>query len=334
MNNEGVDLSATNLEIGIKTKIRSKTEQSGKITVPSQILTSFVSYLPEEKVEFETINNEIKITSGKWKTKIKTQPAEDYPLIPEVEKKQNFKIKSSVLKNALSQTIFAAINNESRPELSGGYFNINQEKSELIVVATDSYRLAEKKVEVLENIKNSTNFIIPIKTLQELARILSEINENEEVNIFLEENQIMFKTDNIELTSRLIDGEYPDYKQIIPQNLQTSVEFSKNEIINAIKAAGLFAKIGVFDVIFEFKSPDKIIIKSTNTQIGENEAEIKAEIKGNNCKIVFNYHYILEGLLNIPQDKVVLELTSGENPAILKPQGKDDYLYLIMPIRQ
>ncbi|MBU4481884.1 hypothetical protein KKC16_00300, partial [Patescibacteria group bacterium] len=100
------------------------------------------------------------------------------------------------------------------------------------------------------------------------------------------------------------------------------------------KATGLFAKTGVYDVFFNFKVPDTIIVKSINAQVGENEAKIAAEITGDNCDIVFNYHYILEGLLNIPQDKMEINLTSSENPAILKPQGSEDYLYLIMPIRQ
>jgi len=334
VDNEGVNLSATNLEIGITTKMRSKTEEYGKITVPARILSSFVNYLPEEKVSFEMVGNEIKITSGSWKTKIKTQPAEDYPLIPEVDQKESFSLKANEFKKALSQTVFAAVNNESRPELSGGYFKISSENSELILVATDSYRLAEKKVKLSKDVKKEFNFIVPIKTLQELMRILSEVSDDIEVNVFYEENQIKFVLDGIELTSRLIDGEYPDYKQIIPSNLQTKVVFSKNEIVNAIKAAGLFAKTGVYDVLFSFKSPDKIIVKSTNSQVGENEAQIAAEINGNDCEIVFNYHYVLEGLLNIPQDKIQIDLTSSENPAILKSAGSEDYLYLIMPIRQ
>lgn len=328
-----IELSATNLEIGVKVKIRGRIEKPGKITLPARILSSFVNFLPEEKVEFELLeNNEMRIASGKWNTKIKTQPAEDYPLIPGVDKKNSFKIKASSFKNTLNQTIFAAVSNESRPELSGGLFKINDK--ELIIVATDSYRLTEKNIELLSSIKKESSFIVPIKTLQELLRILGELESESEIEIFWEENQIMFMMDEIEFTSRLIDGEYPDYKQIIPQASNTNVTFNKSEMINAVKAAGLFSKTGIFDVNFEFKAPDKIIIKSANTQLGENTAEIKADIKGEDNNIVFNYHYILEGLTNIPQEKIVMELTNANNPAVIKPEGEEDYLYLIMSIRQ
>lgn len=329
---DGIDLMATNLEIGIKVKIRSKTEKVGKITVPAKILSNFINYLPEEKVNFELINGEIKITSGTWQTKIKTQPAEDYPLIPEVERKNGIKVKVSCLSEALNQTTFAAVTNESRPELSGGFFKAGPHG--LVIVATDSYRLAEKKTKVLEGGKRETSFIIPIKTLQELGRVLTELTSEEEIQIFWEENQIIFLTPTIEFTSRLIEGEYPDYQQIIPQTSQTQVILSKNEIINAIKAASLFAKIGIYDVTLEFKTPDQVMIKSANAQLGENQAIIKAKVSGENNNIVFNYHYILEGLLNIPQEKIILEMTTSANPAVLKPEGSTDYLYLIMPIRQ
>ena len=328
-----IELSTTNLEIGIKVKIRGKINETGKITLPAKILSNFVNFLPESKIEFELLeNNEMQISSGSWQTKIKSQSADDYPLIPEVDRKNYFKIKVGNLKNALNQTIFAAVTNESRPELSGGLFKINNQ--ELKLVATDSYRLAEKKVEVLMNKNKESLFIVPIRSLQELVRLLTDLTNESEVEVFWEENQIMFLMDEIEFTSRLIDGEYPDYQQIIPQTSNTQAVFSKNEMINAVKAAGLFSKTGIYDVTLEFKSPDKIVIYSSNTQLGENKAEIKAQIKGDNNSIVFNYHYILEGLVNIPQEKVVMELTNPNNPAVLKPENKDDYLYLIMSIRQ
>ncbi len=330
---DGIEFSATNLEIGVKVKIRGKIDQMGKITLPARILSGFINFLPEEKVDFELLENkEMQINSGGWQTKIKTQPAEDYPLIPEMDKKNGFKIKASLFKNSLNQTIFAAVTNESRPELSGGLFKINEQ--ELVLVATDSYRLAEKKTEIIEGAKKEQSFIVPIKTLQELNRVASEIADEEEIETYWEENQIMFLINDVKFTSRLIDGEYPDYQQIIPQTHQTRAIFSKNEMINAIKATSLFSKTGIFDVTFEFKEQNKIIIKSANTQLGESTAEIKTEMEGVENVIVFNYHYILDGLINIPQEKVLLELTNSANPAVLKPVGKDDYLYLIMPIRQ
>jgi len=332
--NEGVNLSATNLEIGIKIKIRGKIEEPGKITVPAKTIAGFVGYLPEEKIEFEWLKNstEIKIFSGQWETKIKTQSAEEYPLIPEVAKENTLKLKIKQLKELLSETIFAAVTNESRPELSGGYFKILN--SELTLAATDSYRLAEKKTILSEEYKNKSHFIVPIKTLQELEKILAESADEEHIDIFWEENQILFTTSTMELNSRLINSEYPDYTQIIPIKHTTKVVFDKNQVINAVKASSLFVKTGIYDVAFEFKKPGKMFIKAANSQLGENQALVDCEIIGEENNIVFNYHYILDGLLKLTSERVVLEMMSSNNPAVLKADKKDNYLYLIMPIRQ
>lgn len=326
-----IELSATNLEIGIKTKIRGKIEKKGKITLPARILSSFINFLPEEKVEFEVLeNNEVQISSGTWKSKIKTQPADEYPLIPEIDKKNSFKILANNLRKILNTTIFAAVSNESRPELSGEYFELKNKN--LSIVATDSYRLAKSTSEIVDEIKKETSFIVPIKTLQELVRILNDV-ENLDVEIFYEENQVLFILGGVELTSRLIDGEYPDYKQIIPETFQTKVKFNKSEMVNAIKAAGLFSKTGIFDVSLEFEK-DKIVISSSNTQLGENKSEVRAEVDGDSTSIIFNYHYLLEGLVNNSNSNLILELTSPNNPAVLKTENDNENLYLIMSIRQ
>jgi len=331
--NDGIQLSATNLEIGVKNNIRGKVSKDGKITLPARILLSFINLLPEDRVEFELLeNNEMQISSGSWQTKIKTQSAEDYPIIPEVEKKESLKIDNKKIRNGLNSVIFASTTNESRPELSGVLFKIN--KNQLILVATDSYRLAEKKIKLDSEIKKEYDFIVPIKTLQEVVRVLGDFDDSSELEIYWEENQIMFVIENVVLTSRLIDGEYPDYEQIIPKNFNTKVGFNKNEAINAIKATSLFSKVGIYDVSFEFKNSGTMIMKSANNQVGENKAEIKAKVEGEDNQILFNFHYVLDGLNTVLGDDVFLELTNATNPAVLKSEGDESYLYLIMSIRQ
>jgi len=329
---DGIILSATNLEIGIKAKIRGKITTKGKITVPAKLITSFVNYLPEEKIEFELKDGELKIFSGKWQTKLKTQNIDEYPLIPKVEEKECVIIKNNVLVNLLNQTIFAATLNESRPELSGGKLIISDSK--IILVATDSYRLAEKKIELTKENKKKGNVLIPIKTLQELLRILTTEIKEDEIKIFWEENQITFSSSWWELTSRLINGEYPDYQQIIPEKWMTKIIADKNEIIKAVKATSLFTKNGIYDVIFEFKNKQEMIIKAVNNQLGENEAIINCQIEGENNMVVFNYHYILEGLVNFTNSEIILEMTNANNPVVIKQKNDPDYLYLVMPIRQ
>lgn len=331
---DGVEIVGTNLEIGIKNKIRASIEEKGKITLPAKLLASYINFLPDEKVSFELIknSNEIKIESGTWETKIKTQSADDYPLIPEVERKNSLKIKAKKFKEALNQTIFAALTNDARPELSGGYFLFNG--NNLTIVATDSYRLAEKHVELMEEVKKEGSFIVPIKTLQEIEKIITENDNNEDLEIYYEENQIIFLVAGVEVNSRLINGQYPDYKQIIPTKNNTEITIDKNNILNAVKASSIFTKVGINDVIFNFKKPNSVIIKAANNQLGENQAIIEGEISGEDNNIIFNYHYILEGLANLKEDKFVLEISNANNPAVLRPLEKKDYLYLIMPIRQ
>ncbi len=329
---EGIELTGTNLEIGVKVRIRGKSDEKGQTTVPARVLTSFINYLPEDKIEFELKEADLNIACQKWKTKLKTQPAEDYPLIPEVENKSSFKIKAHKFAQALNQTIFAAVNNESRPELSGGYFVFKD--NILTMVATDSYRLAERKVEIESDIKSEKKIIVPIKTLQELLKVLQDSEGEKNVEVCFEENQIKFVVENVEITSRLIDGEYPDYKQIIPDGFKTRVKFNKKQVINAVKASSLFSKSGINDVSFKCSEPDKFIINSVNNQVGENTIEIDSEVNGEEVTIVFNHHYVSEGMMNMNENKLVFELNGGTSPAILKAEDGEDYLYLVMPIRQ
>ncbi|MFA4942129.1 MAG: DNA polymerase III subunit beta [Patescibacteria group bacterium] len=339
INKSNIELVATNLEIGITHQVRGKIDSEGEFTVDSKVITDYINLLPSDKVECEQDGLEIKIKCQNYKTRINVQEASDFPLIPRVDKENFYSVSVDDLRSALSEVIFAVANNETRLELSGVLFSFSE--NGLTLVGTDSYRLAENKIKVKSNHHNHGKVIVPARTLQELVRVLSGFKESEqldgvsEVKICLSENQILFVFGSTELVSRLINGNYPDYGQIIPVNYKTRVIINKNELVRAIKASAIFSKAGVNDVALVFKAEaGQIMISSASSQVGESSVELKSEIEGDDNDIVINYRYFLDGLNNIYSDLVRLDLVNSGTPCILRPEKDDDYLYIVMPIRQ
>lgn len=340
-----INLITTDLEIGVKTSVRGKVEKTGEFTVQAKLISDYINLLPNEKIDFELIDNELKITCKNYKTKIKGENSEEYPVLPSVEKKQFFSFNLNSFKSSLSEVIFSVANNETRIELSGVFFEFNEEK--LILAATDSYRLAEKKVEYEKN--NFSNdvkkIIIPTKTLQEVLRFnvndkndtLTPENINININIYISDNQILFSYNDIELVSRIIEGQYPDYKQIIPDTNQkkTTIVFNRLDLIRAIKASSLFSKDNINDINLDFPSgKKKIVVSSINTQSGETVIDVDAEVNGEDNGVVLNYKYLLEGLSVLESDNVILEIINPASPCLIKAENRQDYLYIIMPIKQ
>ena len=336
-----VELVATNLEIGIVHNVRGKVETEGEFTVDSKVITDYINLLPSEKVEIEQINGEIEIKCENYQTKVKNQSAQDFPLLPVVSRENYYGVLVDEFRAALSQVIFAVANNETRLELSGVLFVFN--KNKLTLVGTDSYRLAEKEIAVKSSDPSAVDIkiIVPARTLQELVRILSNFKEAEqlqaggELKIYLSDNQILFTFGSTELVSRLIAGSYPDYKQIIPTNQKTSVLINKSELMRAIKASAIFSKTGINDVNLEFKQgAGQIRVSAISSQVGESTTDLKGEITGEDNEVLINYRYLLDGLNNISDDQIKMELISSNTPCVLKPAKETGYQYVVMPIRQ
>jgi DNA polymerase III subunit beta len=327
---DGLTLITTDLEIGVKVFVRSKIEEEGEFTVDAKLLNNFVSLLPKENIKIELKENSLEVKTKNQETSISGLEAEDFPLIPEIEKENEIEIPALDLKRALSQVIFAASLDGSRIEINA--VNFNFKKNELIIAATDSYRLAEKKIKIIN--QKETNLIIPLKTLQELIRILSEESEKK-LKIYFNENQILFVLDGAELISRVINGKYPDYQQIIPNDFVTSIKFRVMELVPAIKSVALFCKQGINDVKLSFNSQtQELIVATTSSSTGNSVAKITAEIKGQDNDIIFNYRYLLDGLSNFSSEEVVLKINNSKSPGLIQPMDNEAYLYLVMPIRQ
>ncbi len=347
--NKNIKLITTDLEIGIVSTIRGKMEKEGVFTVNAKTISDYVNLLPNKKIEIDQQGENLEIKCENYKTKIKGQVSDDFPLIPKVEKENKIKIKTEELKKALNQVVFSVASGDSRIELSGVLFSFDKE--ELTLAATDSYRLAEKKISIKSEDLNEINkktedenkkIIVPSKAIQELLKIISSSREKEEhqegekeTEVYISENQILFINGSTELVSRLIEGQYPDYKQIIPDKTKTSVTLDKTEFIRAVKTSSLFSKKGVNDINLDFpEGKNQVIISSASGQTGENIVEIDAQKKGKDNSVVINYQYLLDGLKTIEEDFVKLEVVDNNTPCLLKPVKNSDYIYIIMTIKQ
>ncbi|HKL16761.1 MAG TPA: DNA polymerase III subunit beta [Patescibacteria group bacterium] len=324
-------LITTNLQIAVKTKVRAKIKSQGKTTVPAKLLNDYIKLLPNKAINFEEKNNNLVIDNKNQKTNIKVTDPEDFPIVPKVDRKNKIKISASKFKDALESTYFTISSGEIRSEISGALFDFNKDnKNILTIVGTDSYRLAEKKVKIKDYDKKKS-IIVPLTTLQEVIRIIND-NSEEDLNIYISENQILFEYKDTEITSRLITGDYPDYKETIPETWVTECKFKKQDLINAVKQASFFVKEGINDITLDVKN-NELVVSSLNSQIGESTTKINAEIDGDKNKIVFNYRYLLDGLLHVKGEEIVLRLVNDNTPGIITSPEHESYFYLIMPIK-
>ncbi len=332
-----VEVVATNLEQAIVVTLRAKIDAPGAFTVPARTLNDFVNLLNTDKIDLELQENELLVKAGKSSTKIKGISAEEYPIIPTMEEGDGYVVKASDLQRGLAQVIPAAAKNDIRIELAGVFcgFCLDGGK-ELTMAATDSYRLAEGKIPVLQGAKER-RLVLPSRTAQEIVHSLSVgIEEKEEqVRILVNDNQIMVNHGATQIVSRLVEGQYPDYTAIIPKNFETSVEFSVERFSKEMKAAGLFTTTGVNAVSLVVRPVDGVVgITANSTQTGEYASEIEAEVDGKENSVLLNNRYVLDGLNNINTPTVSLKMINGDSPCILAPVGDGKYLYIVMPIRQ
>lgn len=331
-------LTSTNLEIAIETCIRGKVEKEGSFTVPASLFFSHVSFLSNEPIVIEIIKDELFLRYKNGETKIKGLSSEEFPIIPKIEKGGKHLLFGLELKKSIQQTISSCNPSETRPEISGILFSFSPESKTLTLVGTDSYRLAEKTI-VLKELSPSQKpkkIIIPIKTLQEFLRIfdVSKEDEKNEVEIFLSENQVVFYFQETKLISRVIQAEFPNYKEIIPKNFKTKAILEKESFIKVIKRIAPFSKTGINDISLTFL-PDKskVILSSLNNQLGESKTEIEAEVLGEKNSLAFNYRYLLDGLASLSSSEFSFEIIDDASPSLIKPFPEENFLYLIMPIK-
>lgn len=333
-----ITLYATNLELGASCVIRGKVEKEGSIAVPAKIITDYISLLPKEKITIEVHEDfTLHIKCHNYSTKILGMNPDDFPLMPHIETPTVLECQGQLLKKALQQTLFTVSVNESKQELSGLLFSVTQETKKLTLVGTDAYRLAESSIQIGECPKEDQLFIVPLRTAQEVSRIVSA-DVSGRVRIEWNEHQISFICDSCQLISKRIQGTYPDYKQIIPQSFTTKLILDVDECIKAVKTTSLFSKSTLSDIHLQCMTTNRdqgrLLLSSSNSTNGESSVQLELEMQGNENNVTLNYRYFLDGLQALESKKALLSMIDNVNPCILKPLEGEGYQYLIMPIRQ
>ena len=333
-------LSSTNLELGINYWVGGKIEEEGEITVPTKLFANFISNLPNSNVEIKLKGDVLNIKCDKYKTNIKGLNAKEYPLIPKIEAEPVFKINSSDFKQALIQVLPAISNSESRIEITGVFLDLSKlDKNKITLVTTDSYRLAEKTLilkeenvnkEALSLAGNISSVIIPKNAIQELIR---DLDDESLLEVVISENQILFKFNNANMISRLLEGKYPDYKQIIPNKFETEAVVNINEIANAIRVAGLFVSASNNIRLKTYPNSNILEVSSETSEIGSNNTKVAAEIKGKDLEVMYNHRYLSDGFGGIDGEKVVLKINSEKLPTVLTSATDKSLLCIIMPVR-
>lgn len=333
-----LSLSATDLEIGIKWWALSKIEKEGGIVVPSRLLLNFINLLPNKKINILNKDNNLDIECDNYKTKIKGFPLDDFPIIPKIGKEEYICVNSINFCKNLSQLVDIATPSTTRPEISGVYFNF--QKDLIIAAATDSFRLGEKKISLKSQslINKQQSVIIPQKTIKEVINIFGE--KEQELRIYFSPNQIMFESlmeetghEEVQVVSRLIEGEYPNYQEIIPKKSTTQIILNKDSFANQIKTASLFSgKVNEVRLTVNSKK-NEVKILSQSPEIGEHQSSVLGKIEGQDLEVAFNHKFLLDGLMKINNSEVKLELSGDSGPGTLKPVEDDSYLYVVMPIK-
>lgn len=321
-----LSIAATNLDIAITHYIGSKVAEEGSITVPARLMQDFVSSLPGGVIELKLDDYKLHINADKYNSTINGISAEDYPVMPAIDNGKSWKIPGKLLKQALQQVVVAASSDEARPVLTGVYWHTYEGK--LYMVATDSYRLAEKS---LISIDQEVDLLIPASALQDLLRILGD--HDEEVTVTHDDQQVLFTVGDVELVTRLIEGKYPDYRKLIPRTFASDATLKQKELVNITKVSSLFARESAGSVTLNLDAEQQLVsIRSIASQIGENTASASATIT-NEGAITLNSRYILDALHALSGEDVRVAFNGKLEPCILNDPNAKDYLHVIMPLK-
>lgn len=318
-------LTATDLNIGISCVKPVSILEAGAITIPAKRFFSIIRELSDDEIEINTKKNNIVIIETKnCQFKIIGLPPEEFPKLPEFKDKEVIKIEQSLLKHMLAQTSFAVSLDEIKYILNGILFKIA--KDTVTLVATDGKRLAVSKSKLAQSVSREFSFIVPFKTLQELDRNLTSEGE---VALIIGTNQVLFDFKDVVIISRLIEGEFPDYQQVIPPVSDQKIKMDRQQFLLAVRRAALLATPDYQAVKLEiFK--DKLVVSKSTPDVGESREEITAEYRGKEMMIGFNPVFITDVLKVLPEAAVELEVSGSEKPGVIRAQG---YIYIVLPMR-
>lgn len=320
-------ITATDLELAIETKIPAEIITPGEIVVTSGKFIELVKRIPNISIELEKNNLSLNIKYLNSQVELKGFDTNEYPMLPEINEDFNFKIKSNNLNSLIKKTLFASSPDESRPVFNGSLLNISN--NEIKFVTTDSHRLAINHLKINDDY-NNINIIIPRKTLNEIQKIFKD--DDEIITVYGNDKQICFINSDTKIISRLIDGKFPNFEQVIPRSFQTSFKANKKEFLETIERASLFIDtVDNLSIVKLFITDSNVNITSTS-ETGFINENINAYVEGDKLEISFNSRYLIEALKIIDTDDIEFKFSGSLSPAIMK-ETNDNYTYLVLPLR-
>lgn len=325
-NEAGILLKSTNLDLGVEFIVPAKIEEKGSVAVSASVLLNFLGGLEGEKIKMEVKDSNLKISTSKNNTTIKALPVDDFPMIPKVVG-ESFDIDGKQFVKGLKSVWYSAATSGIKPELSSVY--IYCEDGYVVFVATDSFRLAEKKIKIRKS-KDFGNILIPVKNIPEIIRIIE--NSEGDVTITLSKNQISCSFENVYLVSRVVDGIFPDYKQIVPKDEKTSVVVLKQDLVKALKISNIFSdKFNQIHIKIEQKNFE---ITTKNNDIGDTLNQIEAVVEGESIEVNFNQKYITDCFQSVDSDSLTLSFSGANRPLVIRSVPDTAFMYIVMPMNR
>ena len=330
-------LSATNLEVGINCWIGAKVEEDGAVTVPARTFIDLINALPAERVDMELAERTqaLNVRAGRSESNVKGIAAEEFPLVPVPEGEGGICIEPDVLRIAIDQIAFAAATDESRPILTGVLAKFDE--GQLTLAAADGFRLSVRTVPLPRPVSDPFSIIIPARALVELGRVSGEQKDPIVITVTPTRNQVLFQLTDIVLVSQLIDGNFPDYRQIIPRERTTHTVVDATVLLKACKTAHIFARDAAHITRLHAKpgtelAPGYMIVSATSAETGDDVSELDASIDGEEIEIAFNVKYLIDVLSVVGAPQVALDTTTPSSPGVLRAVGDDAFTHVIMPM--
>jgi len=326
---KSLKLRSTNLSLGIEVEIPAKIEKEGIVAISGAVLNGIFSNVSQnENVFLESVDGNLLIQTKKSKIKLKGQAHDDFPTIPRVSG-TSFEIESKKLIDGIKSVYYSSSVSDIKPEISSVFIYTNEDN--LIFVSTDSFRLAEKKIKT-KNLPEITGILIPFKNIAEILRVFGE--SPSVLKVCFNKNQISFSSDSVYLTSRIIDGVFPDYRQIIPKAAKTTATVLKQDLLNALKLSNIFSdKFNQVDL--KISSKEKVFeLSSANNDVGENKTYLDATLEGEEVQLGFNYKYFIDCFQSINSDSISIKMNGAQKPIIISGVSDNSFLYLIMPMNR
>ena len=323
-------LKSTNLDLGIEISLPVKVGEEGMVAIPGLVFSNFIQNLGSNKtVKLETGEGNLKVSTENNSTVIKSLPHDDFPTIPSLRGEKGFKMNTKDIVRGLKSVWYSSGTSSMKPELSSVF--VYHDDENIIFVATDSFRLAEKKIKI-KKIPDFNQILIPFKNVIEIIRVLEDAPD--EVEIYSTKNQISFIFEGVYLTSRIVDGVFPDYKQIIPKEYKTETIVLKQDLIDSLKLANVFSD--KFNQInLKLKPSEKSFYLTTrNADVGENVNKLESTVSGEDLDINFNYKYIIDCFQSVDPDSVSLQFSGLAKPVVIKGVGDKSFMYLVMPMNK